>query len=80
MDDARQGVTLVTRGVDLLEATHLHRLLIELLKLHVPHWEHHRLILDENGRRLAKRDQARSLLTLREEGWTPERIRECLGW
>jgi glutamyl-Q tRNA(Asp) synthetase len=80
IDDARQGVTLVTRGEDLLEATHLHRLLIELLKLPLPQWEHHRLILDEKGRRLAKRDDARSLRMLREEGWTPERVRECLGW
>jgi glutamyl-Q tRNA(Asp) synthetase len=80
IDDARQGVTLVTRGEDLLEATHLHRLLIELLKLSLPQWEHHRLILDEKGRRLAKRDDARSLRMLREEGWTPERVRECLGW
>ena len=79
MDDARQGVTLVTRGEDLLEATHLHRLLIELLKLPVPQWEHHRLIVDENGRRLAKRDDALSLRALREEGWTPERVRDSLG-
>ena len=79
MDDARQGVTLVTRGEDLLEATHLHRLLMELLKLPVPQWEHHRLIVDENGRRLAKRDDARSLRALREEGWTPERVRDSLG-
>lgn len=78
IDDARQGVTLVTRGEDLLEATHLHRLLIQLLKLPLPEWEHHRLILDEKGRRLAKRDEARSLRTLREEGWTPERVRTCL--
>lgn len=79
LDDARQGVTLVTRGEDLLPATHLHRLLIELLGLPVPEWEHHRLILDENGRRLAKRDDARSLRTLRQQGWTPERVRRELG-
>lgn len=78
LDDARQGVTLVTRGEDLLPATHLHRLLIELLGLPVPEWEHHRLILDENGRRLAKRDDARSLRTLRQQGWTPERVRREL--
>ncbi|MEQ1749603.1 MAG: tRNA glutamyl-Q(34) synthetase GluQRS [Prosthecobacter sp.] len=79
LDDAKQGVTRVTRGEDLLEATHLHRLLIELLKLPVPQWEHHRLILDESGRRLAKRDNARSLRTLRELGWTRERVLAELG-
>lgn len=79
VDDARQGITLVTRGQDLFEATHLHRLLQELLKLPVPQWHHHRLIADENGRRLAKRDNARSLRTLRDEGWTAARVREVLG-
>ncbi|WP_345738602.1 tRNA glutamyl-Q(34) synthetase GluQRS [Prosthecobacter algae] len=78
VDDARQGITLVTRGEDLFEATHLHRLLQELLKLPVPQWHHHRLIADENGRRLAKRDNARSLRTLRDEGWTAARVREVL--
>jgi glutamyl-Q tRNA(Asp) synthetase len=74
IDDASQGVTLVTRGEDLLEATHLHRLLIELLRLPLPRWEHHRLILDAEGRRLAKRDDARSIRSLREQGWTRERL------
>lgn len=79
VDDALQGVTLVTRGRDLLEATHLHRLLIELLGLPVPQWRHHRLITDEHGKRLAKRDNAHALRTLREQGWTPQRVREALG-
>lgn len=80
LDDAKQGITLVTRGEDLLEATHLHRLLIELLKLPVPQWEHHRLVLDESGRRLAKRDNARSLRALRGQGWTRERVLVELGF
>lgn len=78
VDDALQGITLVTRGEDLLEATHLHRLLQELLGLPVPEWQHHRLITDDAGRRLAKRDQARSLHSLRAEGWTPEKVRAAL--
>lgn len=78
VDDALQGITLVTRGEDLLEATHLHRLLQELLGLPVPEWHHHRLITDENGRRLAKRDDARSLRSLRAAGWTPERVRDTV--
>lgn len=79
VDDAAQGVTLVTRGEDLLPSTHLHRLLQELLKLPVPEWKHHRLVTDDRGRRLAKSDDARSLRTLRESGWTPLRIRRELG-
>lgn len=78
VDDALQGITRVTRGEDLFEATHLHRLLQELLQLPVPQWHHHRLIVDENGKRLAKRDNARSLRTLRDEGWTAEQVLEAL--
>jgi glutamyl-Q tRNA(Asp) synthetase len=78
VDDALQGITLVTRGEDLLEATHLHRLLQELLELPVPEWHHHRLITDETGKRLAKRDDARSLHSLRAAGWTPERVKAAL--
>ncbi|MCF7788783.1 MAG: tRNA glutamyl-Q(34) synthetase GluQRS [Prosthecobacter sp.] len=79
VDDALQGITLVTRGEDLLEATHLHRLLQALLGLPVPQWRHHGLITDESGKRLAKRDDARSLRSLRAAGWTPERVREVVG-
>jgi glutamyl-Q tRNA(Asp) synthetase len=68
VDDALQGITLVTRGEDLLPATHLHRWLQHLLGLPVPRYRHHRLICDEEGRRLAKRDQARSIRSLRESG------------
>lgn len=78
VDDALQGITLVTRGEDLLPATHLHRLLQALLGLPVPEWQHHRLITDDSGRRLAKRDDARSLRSLREAGWTPEQVREAV--
>lgn len=78
VDDALQGITLVTRGVDLLEATHLHRLLQELLGLPVPEWHHHRLITDENGKRLAKRDDARSLRSLRAAGWTPDQVKAAI--
>lgn len=79
VDDALQGITLVTRGEDLLPATHLHRLLQQLLGLPLPRWHHHQLITDETGKRLAKRDDARSLRSLREAGWTPERVRGAIG-
>ncbi len=79
LDDAAQEISLVTRGLDLFPATHMHRLLQALLELPVPEWWHHRLITDETGKRLAKRDDARSLESLRAEGWTPERVRAELG-
>lgn len=68
VDDAAQGITVVTRGEDLFAATHLHRLLQALLDLPVPVWHHHRLLRDEAGRRLAKRDDARAVRTLRQAG------------
>ncbi|QQL44804.1 tRNA glutamyl-Q(34) synthetase GluQRS [Sulfuriroseicoccus oceanibius] len=79
VDDAAQGVTLVTRGEDLFESTHIHRLLQQLLGLPVPEWEHHRLICDESGKRLAKRDDARSIRSLREAGMSAEDVRGKLG-
>jgi glutamyl-Q tRNA(Asp) synthetase len=80
VDDALQGVTLVTRGNDLFQATHLQRLLQALLGLEAPRYRHHRLINDASGRRLAKRDAATALKALRESGWTADRVREELGF
>ena len=79
LDDARQGVTLVTRGEDLLPACHLHRLLQALLGLPVPRWQHHRLVTDAAGRRLAKRDDALAIGTLREQGLPAEAVLRCAG-
>ncbi|MGE0716464.1 MAG: glutamate--tRNA ligase family protein, partial [Alphaproteobacteria bacterium] len=79
VDDALQGVTLVTRGEDLLEATHVHRLLQALLGLPVPQWHHHRLLTDETGRRWAKRDRALTLEALRADGRTPAEVRAMAG-
>jgi len=76
VDDALQEITRVTRGEDLFESTHLHRLLQELLDLPVPEYEHHGLICDAAGKRLAKRNDAESLRSLREQGMVPEDIRE----
>lgn len=55
LDDAADGVTLVTRGADLFAATHVHRLLQALLDLPVPRWHHHPLLVEADGRKLAKR-------------------------
>jgi glutamyl-Q tRNA(Asp) synthetase len=79
VDDAAQGVTHVTRGEDLYEAAALHRLLQALMDLPVPVWRHHRLIRDESGRRLAKRDRDAGLAELRAAGETPASIRARLG-
>ncbi len=61
LDDAADGVTLVTRGRDLFAATHIHRLLQALLGLPVPQWHHHGLLVDESGTKLAKRRGSASL-------------------
>ena len=66
IDDALDGVTLVTRGDDLATSTHLHRLLQALFALSVPDYCHHALVLDQTGKRLAKRDSAHSLEMMRQ--------------
>jgi len=79
-DDAVQGVTLVTRGVDLQPATHLHRLLQALMGWPVPDYAHHRLLTDTTGRRLAKRDRATTLRALRDAGRSPAEVRALAGY
>jgi glutamyl-Q tRNA(Asp) synthetase len=80
VDDAIQGVTLVTRASDLFEATHIHRLLQALLNLPVPRWHHHRLLTDDNGKRFAKRDRAVTLREMRAAGVTPEQVQALAGF
>lgn len=77
-DDALQGVTLVVRGKDLFDATHLHCLLQALLGWPTPRYRHHRLIVDDEGCRLAKRTPGVKLRELRERGVTPADIRAML--
>lgn len=79
VDDARQGVTHVTRGEDLLAATGLHRLLQVLLGLPAPRYHHHRLITDGSGRKLSKSARDTSLRSLREAGVTPAAVRAMLN-
>ena len=68
LDDYDSGITLVTRGEDLFEQTPIHRLLQHLLNLPTPLYDHHPLITDDAGKRLAKRDDARSLASYRAQG------------
>lgn len=79
VDDAAQGITHVVRGQDLYDATQIHVLLHAQLGLPTPVYHHHRLIRDENGKRLAKRDDARAISLYRSEGATPEDIRRMVG-
>lgn len=76
VDDADQGVTLVTRGSDLFESTHVHRLVQGLLGLPVPEYDHHPLVGDESGERLSKRDGSITLEDMRGRGLTPTDVLE----
>jgi glutamyl-Q tRNA(Asp) synthetase len=79
VDDARQGITHVTRGRDLFPATDLQRLLQVLLELPEPIYHHHRLITDETGRKLAKSAADTALAALRVRGLSPDDIRRLTG-
>ena len=79
LDDAHQGITHVIRGADLAEATPIHVLLQKLLGLPTPIYHHHRLIRDDAGKRLAKRDDARAIATYRRESASPADVRQMVG-
>jgi glutamyl-Q tRNA(Asp) synthetase len=79
-DDALQGVTHVIRGHDLFEATHVQVLIQALMGWPTPVYRHHPLLLDASGRRLAKRDKAETLQSLRERGMDPAQLRAELGF
>lgn len=79
VDDAAQGITHVTRGRDLEAATDIHVLLQMLLGLPGPIYHFHRLLLGDDGEKLAKSKGSQSLRDLRAEGWTPEDVRRAVG-
>ena len=79
VDDAQQAITDVVRGKDLYDATFIHVQLQKLLGLKTPCYHHHRLVRDDEGKRLAKRDDARALSKFRAEGASPEDIRRMVG-
>lgn len=68
LDDHADAVSVVTRGADLFAATHVHRLLQALLGLSVPVWHHHRVLVEGDGRKLAKRRGAPALSDWRRAG------------
>ena len=78
-DDADQGITHVIRGEDLFDFTPIQVLLQRLFGLPTPTYHHHRLIRDDEGKRLAKRDDARAITKYRAEGATPTDIRRMVG-
>jgi glutamyl-Q tRNA(Asp) synthetase len=78
VDDAAQGISDVVRGADLFASTHVHRLLQALLGLPTPRYHHHRLLVDAQGRRLAKRRDAPTLADLRECGADPAGLAAAL--
>jgi len=79
VDDADQQITHVIRGEDLYQITFLQVVLQALLNLPTPTYHHHILIRDETGKRLAKRDDARAISRFRDEGVTPQGIRNLIG-
>ena len=79
VDDAFQGVTLVTRGEDLLSSTHVQRLLQAVLDLPAPAYAHHKLILDAQGRKFSKRDASVTLREMRANDVTPDEVRARLA-
>jgi glutamyl-Q tRNA(Asp) synthetase len=78
-DDADQGITHVIRGEDLFDFTPVQVILQRLFGLPTPVYHHHRLIRDDQGKRLAKRDDARAISKYREDGLTPADIRRMVG-
>lgn len=78
-DDADQKISHVIRGEDLFDFTPVQVILQHLFGLPTPIYHHHRLIRDEAGTRLAKRDDARAIRTYRDDGATPADIRRMVG-
>jgi len=79
VDDAEQNITHVTRGMDMFASTAIHILLQGLLNLPTPHYEHHHLIEDETGRKLAKSLRDRSIRVLRQDGVSVPEIKKIIG-
>jgi glutamyl-Q tRNA(Asp) synthetase len=80
VDDAAQGITHVVRGKDLEAATSIHTVLQHHLGLPHPHYHHHDLLLDEDGKKFSKSRASRSLASLRDSGLTAAVLRQNLGF
>lgn len=80
VDDAEQKITHVIRGLDLFNATKIHTVLNACFGFNKPLYYHHQLICDESGKRLAKRDDSKSIQKYRQEGFTAGDVRAILGF
>ena len=80
VDDAAQGINLITRGEDLRDVTHVHCLLQALLDFETPDYRFHHLLTDRDGKRFAKRDKSLTLQTLREEGKSLAEVKAMAEW
>jgi len=78
VDDDLQDISLVTRGEDLFHASHIHRLLQELLGLNVPQYHHHALLHGKDGKRFAKRDKSLTIRSLRDKDYSPQQVWDML--
>ena len=78
VDDADQKITQIIRGEDLRDATFIHILLQKVLGFETPTYQHHGLIRDDAGKRLAKRDDARAIAKFREDGMSPMAVRRLV--
>ena len=79
LDDHIQRIGLVTRGEDLVNATHVHKIIQVLLQLKSPIYLHHPLILDSNGIRLSKRTRAQTVKSLKASGLKKEDVIGLFG-
>jgi glutamyl-Q tRNA(Asp) synthetase len=79
LDDTFQRISDVVRGEDLFNFTPIQVILLALLDHPIPTYHHHQLVRDENGKRLAKRDDARAISLYRREGATPKDVRSMIG-
>tara|TARA_B100000686_G_scaffold293233_1_gene322605 strand:- start:19993 stop:20877 length:885 start_codon:yes stop_codon:yes gene_type:complete len=79
LDDHIQRIGLVSRGEDLVESTHIHKIIQLLLGLKSPLYFHHPLILDSNGQRLSKRNRAQTLKSLKSKGYKREDVIDLFG-
>ena len=78
IDDFHQNVSLVTRGNDLFYATPIHVLLQKLFNFKIPNFYHHKLINDQNGKKLSKSKNSESLNQLREKGMSLDEIKKLI--
>jgi glutamyl-Q tRNA(Asp) synthetase len=79
LDDHIQRIGLITRGEDLVSATHIHKILQVLLGLKSPQYFHHPLILDSKGVRLSKRTRAQTVKSLKTSGLKKEDVIDLFG-